>query len=221
VTANTSMKTPPKFVEITPGGIWTLKNDNSIRCEILKKGRLNWDDTFAHLPELNGRKGIALDIGAFIGDTTPWFIDRGFKTLAFEPYPDAFLCLQQNIGSNCYCLAIGNGEGFTLQSSQAGNMGARSLSGCETGCRAIAIDELGLEDVGVIKIDVEGFEPNVLAGATETIGRCKPVIIVEFNLSALAKNGFEAGDIENRFKGWNSREIYRYDERQWDVVYSP
>jgi FkbM family methyltransferase len=215
------MKTPPKFVEVTPGGIWTLRNDDSIRCEILKKGRLNWDDTFADLPELDKRRGIALDIGAFIGDTTPWFHQRGFETLAFEPYPDAFLCLQHNIGSDCHCLALGNGERFTLQTVEAGNLGARWLAGGEGGCATVAIDELGLKEVAVIKLDVEGFEPNVLAGAVETIKRYEPVVIVEFNLSALARNGFGAGDIERHFQGWRRREIYRYDEQQWDVIYSP
>jgi hypothetical protein len=47
------------------------------------------------------------------------------------------------------------------------------------------------------------------------------VVIVEFNLSALSRNGFGAGDIERHFQNWKGREIYRYDEEQWDVIYSP
>ena len=34
-------------------------------------------------------------------------------------------------------------------------------------------------DVGLIKIDVEGAEVNVLRSAAETIRRCRPVIITE------------------------------------------
>lgn len=44
---------------------------------------------------------------------------------------------------------------------------------------SIAIDDLGLDNVGAIKIDVEGFEGNVVRGAIETIARCRPAIIWE------------------------------------------
>ena len=40
------------------------------------------------------------------------------------------------------------------------------------------------ETINFIKIDVEGAEYNVLRGGTETIRRCKPVIIFEFGLGA-------------------------------------
>ncbi len=33
-------------------------------------------------------------------------------------------------------------------------------------------------DVGLIKIDVEGFEQNVLNGAYETIKRCRPTLLI-------------------------------------------
>jgi FkbM family methyltransferase len=41
------------------------------------------------------------------------------------------------------------------------------------------LDSYLLEDVGVIKIDVEGHEISVLAGAKETLTRCNPSIIIE------------------------------------------
>jgi FkbM family methyltransferase len=34
-------------------------------------------------------------------------------------------------------------------------------------------------DVGVIHLDVEGYEANVLTGAQATIARCRPLIILE------------------------------------------
>ena len=42
-----------------------------------------------------------------------------------------------------------------------------------------SLDSFGFERVAAIKIDVEGFENEVLAGATETIRRNRPAIVVE------------------------------------------
>jgi hypothetical protein len=41
------------------------------------------------------------------------------------------------------------------------------------------LDSFSIDDVAVIKIDVEGHEENVLCGARETIDRCRPVLVVE------------------------------------------
>ncbi len=41
------------------------------------------------------------------------------------------------------------------------------------------IDHLDLSEVHVIKIDAEGMELEVLAGARQTIARCSPVLLVE------------------------------------------
>ena len=41
------------------------------------------------------------------------------------------------------------------------------------------LDEYALENVGLVKIDVEGHEVDVLAGAADTIRRERPVLLVE------------------------------------------
>jgi FkbM family methyltransferase len=45
--------------------------------------------------------------------------------------------------------------------------------------RTKTLDSYMLEDVGVIKIDVEGHEMSVLAGALDTLMRCSPLMIIE------------------------------------------
>jgi FkbM family methyltransferase len=48
---------------------------------------------------------------------------------------------------------------------------------------ACRIDDLALRDLGFIKIDVEGHENKVLAGALETLRRCRPNLFIENEFS--------------------------------------
>lgn len=41
------------------------------------------------------------------------------------------------------------------------------------------IDSLGLDELDFVKLDVEGHELEALRGAVDTIGRCRPVVLVE------------------------------------------
>jgi len=43
----------------------------------------------------------------------------------------------------------------------------------------IPLDALCLDNIGFMKIDVEGSELNVLKGAKETIERCRPIMYIE------------------------------------------
>ena len=51
-------------------------------------------------------------------------------------------------------------------------------------CKAARVDR-----VDVIKLDVDGYECDVLNGGREMIGRCKPVFVMEFAPSALQERG--------------------------------
>lgn len=51
------------------------------------------------------------------------------------------------------------------------------------------IAELGWPDITLIKMDVEGYEPEVIAGGRETIRRTLPVIFAEFNRERMRING--------------------------------
>ena len=60
------------------------------------------------------------------------------------------------------------------------------------------IDKFAFERVDMIKIDVEGMELDVLAGARETIARCRPVIyldVIKTDQGALGRWLAEAGYI--------------------------
>ena len=135
---------------------------------------------------------ILIDVGASIGDWSLFVGKKGKRVYAFEPSPKSFRVLLErtkdypNIHSYSYAL----GEIDTM-----GRMGlaAFSLSGTmdeeikglhKGGTIDVVVrslDSLNLSNVGVIKIDTEGYETPILLGAIKTINREKPLLIIEIH----------------------------------------
>jgi FkbM family methyltransferase len=198
----------PPFVK-SSGGIWCLKFDSSITPEVERRRRLNWDDSFMPVRSaLQGQPvGLVLDVGAYIGDSAAWFCD--WPLVNFEPQVDAFTCLAHNLPNALNLpLPVGNNDLVKLRFEEGGNLGARWV---ETGgtVRATAIDDWKLGRVALLKIDVEGYEPEVLDGAEETIVRSQPIVLVEINPRALEAHGFNESDVLERFEGWKKTELGR------------
>ncbi len=151
-------------------------------------------------------KGIVIDVGANLG----WHSVHAAKydavenIVAFEP--DAFNAwlLERNLAINrvdkviVQACAVGSTRGLArLYRYKASNNGRHSLlKDYGLGSRVVpmvdvdsAIDALGLSDCRVLlfKIDVEGYEPSVVAGATRTLGRTD-VLITEYS-PALSRSG--------------------------------
>ncbi len=130
---------------------------------------------------------VVLDIGANIGNHTTYFanfLDCGV-IMAFEPVPENFELLTRNTRLNmnviCYntAVSVSSQDNFGMFVNH-GNMGASQahLDG-DLRVNSLAIDDLNLDNVSLIKIDVEEHEPAVIAGAEETIQRCRPLILIE------------------------------------------
>jgi FkbM family methyltransferase len=151
-------------------------------------------------------KGIVIDVGANIGWHTVHAAkyDCAEKVVAFEP--DAFngWLLERNLAINgidnviVEACAVGSERGVArLYRYKPSNNGRHSLlKDYGLGSRLVptidvdsAIDSLGLGDrrVLLIKIDVEGYEPSVVAGARRTLGRTD-VLITEYSPS-LSRSG--------------------------------
>jgi FkbM family methyltransferase len=136
-----------------------------------------------------------LDVGANIGVFTvalARMVTPAGSVLAFEPQQGVFDILSSNIESNClnnitlYQSGVGRKAGSLSVPDQdydtAGNFGGVELStDTNTGkpIEITTIDSLGLTACHFIKIDVEGMEAEVLAGATNTITKLRPVLFVE------------------------------------------
>ena len=60
------------------------------------------------------------------------------------------------------------------------------------------LDSYEFENVAVLKIDVQGYEPKVLDGAIETIKKHKPIIFIEVEFPQLQIYGWNEKDVFDR-----------------------
>jgi FkbM family methyltransferase len=173
---------------------------DGIGRQVAKYGAVEPDLTAwiaAHLQR--SPKGIVIDAGANLGWHTVHAAKYGSveKVVAFEP--DAFNAwlLERNLGLNSIdnviveACALGSVPGIArLYRYKASNNGRHSLlKDYGLGSRMVplidldsALDALGLADRRVLlfKIDVEGYEPQVIAGAMRALGRTD-VLITEYS----------------------------------------
>lgn len=132
---------------------------------------------------------IAVDIGAHIGIHTILMsrkVGPSGAVIAFEPQKKIYLEQQQNLRIND-CLnvlsirkAIGNEcKSVELTVANPTNEGGTGIGSGGDIAEMIPLDSLNLQNVSLIKIDVECSELSVFEGAKETIRKNRPVIIFE------------------------------------------
>ena len=130
-----------------------------------------------------------LDVGANVGNHTLFFAGViGARVIAFEPHPPSFDLLGMAIHGNrlgdrvrAILTAVGAAEGTaTLTEGPATNRGMNRCAPGEGDTPVLALDSLtGTGPVGLIKIDVEGNEPAVLAGAEGLLRTWLPDLMIE------------------------------------------
>jgi FkbM family methyltransferase len=158
-----------------------------------------------------------VDAGANIGLHTLFFAKRvgpEGRVYAFEPGQSAFGRLQSHVERNqlanvrCFHCALGASEGvvaitencqdnsrnFVVESSSGTNgtknVGLRSLDQ--------VLKKEGVGRVDFLKIDVEGFEPQVLEGASNYLRQQSiRVLQLELDDSSLARSGYTAARVSN------------------------
>lgn len=151
------------------------------------------------LDVLTPRNALALDVGANIGLTTLALAQLATTVHAFEVVPGTFELLKTNVSNSGVANVVLHDFGLgdvaatvSLNRTEADRSGAYISKEApptlghrrETG-RVEVLDavapSLGPERVGLIKIDVEGFEVPVLRGARELLDRDRPVVLLEMN----------------------------------------
>lgn len=140
-------------------------------------------------------RSSAIDAGANVGAYSRLMAGSFAQVHAYEPAPDTAACLARNVQDwglsgrvHVHPEAVSDAEG--LVGMAGGGWLRRSISREVRGAgsiRAVALDSLGLPDVLLIKIDVEGHELKALAGAAQTLARCQPYVMMELKERHLAR----------------------------------
>jgi len=118
--------------------------------------------------------GLFIDVGANVGTYTIWAAELGADVIALEPADDTFALLRENIDLNGYRVTA-------LRAAAGDRCGtARFTAGLDAGnsldpagpveARLVTVDSLiGDRYVTGMKVDVEGFEIDVLRGCARAM----------------------------------------------------
>lgn len=171
----------------------------------LRQVNLEWSSSFTNsyglydmsakvIKAVNGR--AVLDVGGYIGDTLPLLraLFPQSQLLIFEPdeqnYEKLVKLMPDEMAAGTI-LAFNQGLAdkkgkMTLQQQSTGTESVATFLENAKGVRTTeveisTVDEVVKErqlEVGLIKVDVEGFEPQVIQGALETIKSQRPVLVL-------------------------------------------
>jgi FkbM family methyltransferase len=170
--------------------------------------------TRAALRNLVAPSALVLDIGANIGAHTlslAQLVGPSGKVIAFEPTDFAFRKLLRNLDLNpslatrvtaCHCFLTSNDEvrvPEAVYSSwplvqrtglHAKHLG-REMDTASARARSLdsVLSEFGNRRVQLVKLDVDGFECDVLSGATALLRDVRPIFIMELAPYGLQERG--------------------------------
>lgn len=158
---------------------------------------------FALLPQLVPRGMVALDIGANMGVYSYALAGLASHVHAFEPQAAcceviASWAVRRNV--SVHNAGVGSTPGelvLHVPVVDGRKIGTRAsfttVDGPHEDVRVpvITVDDLAIERVGFIKIDVEGFEHDVLVGADTTLRRWQPVLLIELDRERQTRESFE------------------------------
>jgi FkbM family methyltransferase len=153
--------------------------------------------------------GIILDIGANIGC---YVLEVRQYTkepiLAYEPAPEVFALLKRNVEINKLgdvCLrnvACGDTDGSISLEVSVNSVIAKSASafGSSERVTSVAVTTLdgdlkSSQRISLMKIDCEGFEFHILAGAKKILKKHRPILLIELHPQDIARYGKKPADV--------------------------
>ena len=164
----------------------------------------------------NKKFNTVIDIGAWCGTWAKAMEPFAKKVIAFEPDKVHFACLERNCTINCDPRqeAVGS-ENKHISLTEDDFTQAKRVEK-EGDIRMVTLDSLAYENVDLIKIDVEGYEMEVLKGANNTLSGTQ-YLMIELNNNT-KKYGSSNIDVEKHIKSlgfklllehWPDKVFYR------------
>ena len=191
----------------TDVGPLILKPGDLITDHVIRSG--GWDEHIVALARSSAPAGsVAIDAGAHFGTVSCALATHFRQVHAFEANEDNVRYLQANAALRPFGRIVVHHTGLYSRAAQislagralqevrleaaidertafkqASNSGGLMFVAGGSGINAISavtLDSFVLEDVGFLKIDCQGADGEVLLGAVDTIARCRPVVVFEW-----------------------------------------
>ena len=202
--------------------------DNGVETLIYERGTYE-DGTLSVMRSCLNKGEVFLDIGSNVGLMTMFasrLVKDSGKVYSFEPDPTLMAILKENKSINgfenvnTYQKALGSNSGkSTLYRKPEVNRGAGSLiKGKTKHTNEVDVEVKTLDDfitenqvpnIKMVKIDVEGWELEVLKGGNKCFSGPKaPILSVEFSASHPQKGG-ELLDLYHHIRNLNDYRIFK------------
>lgn len=189
------------------GGVWLPDGEQHLVEWMRKKNQVvdgkltyQWDKLQAALRWVKAWR-VAVDVGAHCGLWSMHLYPRFRELHAFEPVAAHRQCWEANMGAErdgalLYPFALGETEGKVAIYTAPTSSGDSWVDG-EGDIPMRRLDDFDLQYVDFMKLDCEGYELFALRGARETLGRCRPCVIVEQKPGRAQKFGLpETGAVD-------------------------
>lgn len=181
---------------------YRLAFTKSMLTYVLFAGKQARQDDELALTEYCRQASTVVDVGAHIGTMTiiaASLLAPGGRVLAFEPSPKFFAILQKNIALNTlsenvqlYQLAVGASVKETFINEAVADDTTNHIDTVGTPVSQTTLDThtKNYPVIDFLKIDVEGYELEVLKGARETLAKTQ-TIYIEFYTKNLVGAGYD------------------------------
>lgn len=152
----------------------------------------------------------AVQAGGGLGMWSAKMAERFEKVYTFEPNWELFHCMQQNLPQPNiykYQAALGYERGLVdmnwgYSNNNMGGYWVQKGGNIPT----LRVDDLGLKDLDLLMLDIEGAEYEALKGAEETVSLCKPTIVLEWKPHTWSRFGAS----EKQMREWLREHGYRF-----------
>ena len=200
-------------------GFWVPSND--VHIQDWKSGKpftqnkclLGFID---YCEQENKKFNYILDIGAWVGTWSMAMNKFCERVVAFEPDALHYECLVKNVSEDIetHQLAVGS-EQKMISLSQGDFTQERRVVSDGT-IPMVTVDSMKIDDIDMIKIDVEGYEMEVLKGARESLKNTQ-YLMIELNNNT-KKYGSNNIEVEEHIKSlgfkvlmdtWPDKVFYR------------
>jgi FkbM family methyltransferase len=177
-----------QVVDVDGAGKFYLDDNTGLVQKTLRGGE-PWSPEIIEVFRKYARPGsTAIDVGAHIGSLAvplAKIVGSSGQVFAFEPQQRVHRELHHNFVLNGFehaqalMMAVSSEPGFIEMDPPFPDDGWTRVGTGGQRVEARTLDSFELQDVSLIKIDVEGHEVEVVMGALETIDRWHPVLIIE------------------------------------------